>query len=204
MFLGLRATPVSSACSAAPCSKRRVWPNATEAPARVFWDFRYATRVIGKAEYLADKAIPRFVVTSLGAEEWPARQLYEQLYCARGEMENRIKEAQLELFADRTSSHTFKANQLRLWLSSFAYVLIEALRRLGLRNAALALATAGSIRLKLIKIGALISVSVRRVKIAMSSSHPHQAEFIAASMQWAPRCAGSTAPTNQQTRSRNR
>ena len=160
----------------------------TGAPARVFRDFRYATRkswsrrrrVIGKAEYLADKANPRFVVTSLGTEEWPARQLYEQLYCARGEMENRIKEAQLELFADRTSSHTFKANQLRLWLSSFAYVLIEALRRLALRNTALAVATAGSIRLKLIKIGALIRVSVRRVKVAMSSAHPYQAEFIAA------------------------
>jgi Transposase DDE domain group 1 len=88
--------------------------------------------------------------------------------------------SQLELFADRTSSHTFKANQLRLWLSSFAYVLIEALRRLGLRKTALANATAGSIRLKLIKIGALISVSVRRVKVAMSSAHPHQAEFAAA------------------------
>jgi hypothetical protein len=160
----------------------------TGAPARVFRDFRYATRkswsrrrrVIGKAEHLADKANPRFVVTSLSAEEWPAQRLYEQLYCARGEMENRIKEAQLELFADRTSSHTFKANQLRLWLSSFAYVLIEGLRRLGLRNTALAVATAGSIRLKLIKIGALISVSVRRVKVAMSSAYPHQAEFIAA------------------------
>jgi hypothetical protein len=160
----------------------------TGAPARVFRDFRYATRkswsrrrrVIGKAEYLADKANPRFVVTSLSAEEWSARALYEQLYCARGEMENRIKEAQLELFADRTSSHTFKANQLRLWLSSFAYVLIEALRRLGLRNTALMSATAGSIRLKLIKIGALISISVRRVKVAMSSAHPHQTEFIAA------------------------
>jgi hypothetical protein len=132
-----------------------------------------------QAEYLADKANPRFLVTSLGAEEWPAQRLYEQLYCARGEMENRIK-AQLELFADRTSSHTFKANQLRLWLSSFAYVLIEALRRLGLRNTALVSTTAGSIRLKLIKIGALIRVSVRRVKVAMSSAHPYQAEFIAA------------------------
>lgn len=160
----------------------------TGAAARVFRDFRYATRkswsrrrrVIGKAEHLADKANPRFIVTSLGAEEWPARMLYERLYCARGEMENRIKEAQLELFADRTSSHTFKANQLRLWLSSFAYVLIEALRRLGLRKTMFAVATAGSIRLKLIKIGALITTSVRRVKVAMSSAHPYQAEFIAA------------------------
>ena len=117
---------------------------------------------------------------SLSREEWQPKPLYEQLYCARGEMENRIKEAQLELFADRTSSHTFRANQLRLWLASFAYVLIEALRRLGLRATAFAVATAGSIRLKLLKIGALVSLSVRRVKLAMSSAHPHQREFIAA------------------------
>jgi len=156
--------------------------------ARVFRQFRYATlkswsrrrRVIGKAEHIADKANPRFIVTSLSREEWQPKPLYEQLYCARGEMENRIKEAQLELFADRTSSHTFRANQLRLWLASFAYVLIEALRRLGLRATAFAVATAGSIRLKLLKIGALVSLSVRRVKLAMSSAHPHQREFIAA------------------------
>ena len=119
-------------------------------------------------------------ITSLDPKECPAQKLYEKLYCARGEMENRIKEAQLELFADRTSSHTFKANQLRLWLSSFAYVLIEALRRLGLRKTAFAVATAGSIRLKLIKIGALITTSVRRVKVAMSAAHPHREEFVAA------------------------
>jgi hypothetical protein len=160
----------------------------TGRPARVFREFRYATlkswsrrrRVIGKAEHIADKANPRFIVTSLSREEWQAKPLYEQLYCARGEMENRIKEAQLELFADRTSSHTFRANQLRLWLASFAYVLIEALRRLGLRASVFAVATAGSIRLKLLKIGALVSLSVRRVKLAMSSAHPHQREFIAA------------------------
>ena len=119
-------------------------------------------------------------MTSLDREEWAARRLYETLYCARGEMENRIKEAQLELFADRTSSHTFRANQLRLWLASFAYVLVEALRRLGLRASSFAVATAGSIRLKLLKVGALVTVSVRRVKLAMSSAHPHQREFIAA------------------------
>ncbi|MEX0733182.1 MAG: IS1380 family transposase [Steroidobacteraceae bacterium] len=154
-------------------------------PARVFRDFRYRTRnswsrrrrVIGKAEHLGDKANPRYLVTSLTREEWPAQRLYERLYCARGEMENRIKEAPLELFADRTSSHTFRANQLRLWLASFAYVLLEALRRLGLAATAFATATAGTIRLKLLKIGALITVSVRRVKLAMSSAHPHQREF---------------------------
>lgn len=156
--------------------------------ARVFRDFRYRTRkswscprrVIGKAEHLGEKANPRYIVTSLSKEQWSARRLYEQLYCARGEMENRIKEAQLELFADRTSTHTFRANQLRLWLASFAYVLIEALRRLALKNTAFAAATAGSIRLKLLKIGTLVSLSVRRVKLAMSSAHPHQREFIAA------------------------
>jgi hypothetical protein len=156
--------------------------------ARVFRDFRYRTRkswsrrrrVIGKAEHLGDKSNPRYIVTSLPREQWEARRLYEQFYCARGEMENRIKEAQLELFADRTSTHTFRANQLRLWLASFAYVLIEALRRLGLKNTQFAVATAGSIRLRLLKIGALVSVSVRRVKLAMSSAHPHQKEFIAA------------------------
>lgn len=166
----------------------KIQAQRTEQPARVFRDFRYRTRktwsrrrrVIGKAEHLGEKANPRFIVTSLDPQAWPAKKLYEKLYCARGEMENRIKEAQLELFADRTSSHTFKANQLRLWLSSFAYVLIEALRRIGLRKTTFAAATAGSIRLKLIKIGALISTSVRRVKIAMSSAHPHQTEFIAA------------------------
>jgi hypothetical protein len=160
----------------------------TGKPARVFRDFTYRTRkswsrrrrVIGKAEHLGDKANPRFIVTSLKAKEWPAKKLYEKRYCARGEMENRIKEAQLELFADRTSSHTFKANQLRLWLSSFAYVLIEALRRLALQKTAFAVATAGSIRLKLIKIGALTTRSVRRLKIAMSAAHAHRTEFIAA------------------------
>jgi hypothetical protein len=156
--------------------------------ARVFREFRYATRnswsrrrrVIGKAEHIGDKSNPRFIVTSFDRQAWEARALYEQFYCARGEMENRIKEAQLELFADRTSSHTFRANQLRLWLSSFAYVLMEALRRLGLAATSFAVATAGSIRLKLLKIGAVLSISVRRVKLAMSSAHPHQAEFIAA------------------------
>jgi hypothetical protein len=160
----------------------------TGRPARLFRQFRYATlkswsrrrRVIGKAEHIGDKANPRFIVTSLSRDEWQPKPLYEQLYCARGEMENRIKEAQLELFADRTSSHTFRANQLRLWLASFAYVLIEALRRLGLRATTFAVATAGSIRLKLLKIGALVNLSVRRVKLAMSSAHPYQKEFIAA------------------------
>jgi hypothetical protein len=153
--------------------------------ARVFQELTYRTkkswsatrRVVAKAEVLPGKTNPRFVVTSLCPKDWDARTLYEDLYCARGEMENRIKECQLDLFADRTSTATFRANQLRLWLSSFAYVLIDALRRLALQHTDLANATVGTIRLKLLKIGAVISLSVRRVKVAMSSAFPHQPIF---------------------------
>ena len=122
-------------------------------------------------------ANPRFIVTSLKPERWPAQPLYEELYCARGDMENRIKECQLDLYADRTSAHTMRANQLRLWFASFAYVLICALRRLGLARTRLAAATCGSIRLKLLKIGAQVRVSVRRIKVAMASACPYAAEF---------------------------
>ena len=158
---------------------------ATGRSARLFQELTYRTRktwsttrrVVAKAEVLSGKTNPRFVVTSLGLKEGDARTLYEDLYCARGEMENRIKECQLDLFADRTSTATFRANQLRLWLSSFAYVLLEALRRLALQDTDLANATVGSIRLKLLKIGAVITLSVRRVKVAMSSAFPHQSDF---------------------------
>ena len=122
-------------------------------------------------------ANPRFVVTSLKPERWPARTLYEDLYCARGDMENRIKECQLDLYADRTSATTMRANQLRLWFSSFAYVLVCAVRRIGLAHTHLAVATCASIRLKLLKIGAQVRVSVRRIKIAMASACPCQNEF---------------------------
>jgi hypothetical protein len=157
-------------------------------PARRFRDFTYRTktswsrrrRVIGKAEHTGDKANPRFIVTSLDKDRWPAKALYEDTYCARGEMENRIKEAQLDLFADRLSTETFRANQLRLWLASAAYVLMHALRRIGLKNTALAKACANTIRLRLLKIGALVTVSVRRVKLAMSSACPSQAEYTTA------------------------
>ena len=152
-------------------------------PARRFKDFTYTTldswsrrrRVIGKAEHLDKGANPRFIVTSL--EECCARTLYEKVYCARGEMENRIKECQLDLFADRTSTATMAANQLRLWFSSFAYVLLSALRRLALPGTELAQATCGSIRSKLLKLGARVTVSVRRIKIAIASACPHQAVF---------------------------
>jgi hypothetical protein len=158
---------------------------ATGKPARRFKDFFYATlnswsrrrRVIGKAEHLPKGSNPRFVVTSLKRKAIDAKTLYERVYCARGDMENRIKEQQLDLFADRTSTATMRANQLRLWFSSFAYVLIETLQRIGLAHTELENATAGSIRLKLLKIGARVTVSVRRIKIAMASACPYQAEF---------------------------
>jgi hypothetical protein len=129
--------------------------------------------VIGKAEWTGGEANPRFVVTSLKPAEAETRHLYEAIYCARGEMENRIKECQLDLFADRTSAATMRANQLRLWFASIAYALLCALRRIGLAQTQFANATCGTIRLKLLKIGALVRLSVRRVKIAMASQPAH-------------------------------
>ena len=162
--------------------RARVRCEATGEAAREFCDFEYSTRkswsrarrVVGKAEQLPGKPNPRFVVTSLTAEHLDARALYEDVYCARGEMENRIKECQADLFADRTSAATMHSNQLRLWFSSFAYVLVDSLRRIALTGTALAQSTCGSIRLKLLKIGARVTRSVRRIKIAMASSHPYQ------------------------------
>ncbi len=153
--------------------------------ARCFKDFSYATlgswsrerRVIGKAEVTGGEANPRFVVTSLKPSEAGARHLYEKTYCARGDMENRIKECQLDLFADRTSAATMRANQLRLWFASMAYVLLCALRRIGLAHTQFAEATCGTIRLKLLKLGALVRVSVRRIKVAMASACPWQDAF---------------------------
>lgn len=154
-------------------------------PSRVFTQFTYQTRdswsrarrVIAKAEHLAKGANPRFVVTSLCAEQADPRTLYEDLYCARGDMENRIKEQQLDLFVDRTSTQTLRANQIRLYFSSFAYVLLCALRRLGLKGTELARAQCGSIRLKLLKIGAQLRISVRRVWLSFSESYPYAALF---------------------------
>jgi hypothetical protein len=166
-------------------------------PARRFRDFMWITRktwsrrrrVVAKAEWTQGEANPRFVVTSLPAHAWPARSLYEDLYCARGDMENRIKECQLDLFADRTSSHTLRANQLRLWLASFAYVLVSALRRIGLAHTRLAKASCGSIRLKLFKIAALVTVSVRRIRFAMNSACPFQREWAIAYARLASQAA---------------
>jgi len=147
--------------------------------ARVFAEFHYRThrswscarRVVAKAEYLDKGENPRFVVTSLPAEQWPAQDLYEKFYCARGEMENRIKE-QMCLFADRLSTDEMKGNQLRLYFSALAYTLMEALRRLGLKGTAWAEAQVDTIRLKLLKIGAIVRVSVRRVLLQLSSAYP--------------------------------
>ncbi len=153
----------------------------TQQAARVFKDFRYRTknswsrerRVVGKAEYLAKGENPRFIVTSIVSEEKQARELYEDFYCARGDMENRIKEQQLGLFADRTSTSWMRSNQLRLYFSSFAYILMHALRRLGLEGTELAKAQCDTIRLKLFKIGAQIQVTVRKVWISFSESYPY-------------------------------
>jgi hypothetical protein len=163
----------------------------TRAAARRFKDFLWSTRdswsrrrrVVAKAEHTQAEANPRFVVTSLSAQEHDARALYEDVYCARGEMENRIKEQQLDLFADRTSAATMRANQLRLWFASMAYVLLEALRRIGLKGTQFADATCGTIRRKLLKIGALVRVSVRRVRIAMASACPYQLDYRSAYIQ---------------------
>ena len=166
---------------------RREWER-TRRPARVFQDLRYETlpgkgrgwkrarRVIAKAEHIDGKENPRFVVTSLGAEEWAGQELYEQLYCARGEMENRIKE-QFSLFAGRVSAETMRANQLRLYWSVMAYVLVSGLRRLGLKGTEMAEAQVSTIRTRLLKIGAQIRVSVRKVWVSMASSYPWQSVF---------------------------
>ncbi|GAC1577205.1 MAG: IS1380 family transposase [Sphingomicrobium sp.] len=160
----------------------------TAKPARRFKDFMWSTlnswscrrRVVAKAEVTQGDTNPRFVVTSLSSEAAQARHLYENIYCARGEMENRIKECQMDLFADRTSTATMRANQLRLWFSSMSYVLLCALRRIGLQSTQFAKATCGTIRLKLLKVGALVTLSVRRIKVAMASAYPWRSEWEAA------------------------
>jgi len=183
--LGLAKNSRLKAILAEEMARAKSQYEATEQAARVFKDFRYQTRtswgcerrVIGKAEHLGKGENPRFVVTTLSAEDWDARRLYEDLYCGRGDMENRIKEQQMALFADRTSTHEMRSNQLRLYFSSFAYVLMQTLRRLGLNGTSMAKAQCDSIRLTLFKIGAHIRLSVRRVRIAFSESYPYAALF---------------------------
>jgi Transposase DDE domain group 1 len=172
---------------------RQMWEateqwNRTGQPSRVFAEFRYQTRkaknrgwererrVAAKAEHIDGKENPRFVVTSLSEEQWAAQELYEALYCARGDMENRIKE-QFSLFADRVSAETMRANQLRLYFSVMAYVLVSGLRRLGLKATELAQAQVSTIRTKLLKIGAQVRISVRKVWISMASSYPWQSVY---------------------------
>ncbi len=153
---------------------------------RIYHDFFYQTlkswsksrRVVGKAEYLQKGANPRFVVTSISQDEMDADDLYEKLYCARGEMENRIKEQQLYLFADRTSTSKMRSNQIRLYFSSIAYLLLNALRQFGLKGTQMAKAQCHTIRLKLLKVGAQISVTVRKVWISLAESYPFRDIFI--------------------------
>ncbi|MCA9730466.1 MAG: transposase, partial [Candidatus Eisenbacteria bacterium] len=166
-------------------------------PARTFREFRYRTqttwsrsrRVVGKAECLVGKDNPRFVVTSLPTKEWPKRALYEELYCARGDMENRIKEQQLDMFADRTSTGTMRGNQTRLWLSTLAYVLVATLRRVGLRETRMERAQCGTIRCRLLKLPTLLRSSVRRIVLSFSSVFPLQEIFalaLARLRAWSP------------------
>jgi hypothetical protein len=183
--LGLAQNTRLKAMIVAEQEQARVEFERTKEPARVFTDLQYRTldswrrerRVVAKAEYLAKGANPRFVVTSLMSEGRAAKPLYEEDYCGRGEMENRIKEQQLHLFADRTSAQTMRANQVRLFCSSIAYVLLESLRRLGLAGTELAQAQCQTIRLKLLKIGALVRVTVRKVWVKLSSSSPYAEVF---------------------------
>ena len=157
----------------------------TGQPARRYKDFRWSRldswsrrrRIIGKAEWTRGGANPRFVATARKRGECDARVLYERVYCARGDMENRVRECQLDLFAGRASAATMRANQLRLWFASMAYVLLCALRRVGLAHTQFAEATCGTLRLALLKVGALVTISVRRIRLAMASAHPYQNEF---------------------------
>lgn len=178
---------------------KRQWEQ-TGQPARVFTAFDYCTRkswsrkrrVVGKAEVLGKGENPRFVVTSLPGERWPAQRLYEELYCARGEMENRIKEQQLPLFADRTSTAYLRSNQLRLYFSSVAYLLLQALRRLGLAGTEMARAQCQTIRLKLLKIGAQIRITVRKIGVSLAGGYPYAGLFapVYVNLQRAPAMRG--------------
>ena len=162
----------------------------TQQKQRLFGEFKYAAktwknklRVIARVEHMAKGANPRYIVTNLPGE---AKHLYEKLYCARGDMENRIKEQQLDLFADRTSADKWWANQFRLLLASLAYILLETIRRVGLKGTELARAQAGTIRLKLLKIGAVIIRNTRRVRLMLASSYPFQTIFRLAAARLTP------------------
>lgn len=180
-LVGLAKNPRLNALSAELQAQAEAQYQATQEKARLFGEFEYQAgswdrprRVLAKAEHTAKGANPRYVVTNCPGQPQP---LYEEGYCARGEAENRIKEQQLALFSDRTSCHAWWANQFRLLLASFAYVLVETLRRLGLKGTELARAQTGTIRLKLLKIGAVMVRNTRRVRVWLASSFPLQALF---------------------------
>ena len=191
---GLARNPRLEASIADELAEAEAKAKESGKPERIFKELRYQTlkswscerRVVAKAEHLLKGKNPRFIVTSLTSEAVEAKDLYEKIYCARGELENRIKECQLDLFADRTSAASLRANQLRLWFASLAYVLMTALRRMALQGTELAQATVGTIRLKLLKLGALVTVSVRRVKIAIASACPLKGEFVNAHRRLCP------------------
>jgi hypothetical protein len=183
--IGLARNPRLEHMLASSLEQAQLQCEASGQRARIFKELRYRTlktwsrsrRVIGKAEVTSKGRNPRFVVTSLPRKAFPGQSLYEDIYCARGEMENRIKEQQLDLFATRTSARLMRVNQLRLWLSSVAYCLIDSLRRVALQGTDLARAYCGTIRLKLLKIGARVRVTVRNVWVSLASSHPAQSIF---------------------------
>lgn len=183
--LGLAKNPRLKAAIAAALEEAKALYERTGKASRVFKEFMHETRkswtrlrrVIAKAEHLAKGSNPRFIVSSFSDEEYDARTLYETIYCARGDMENRIKEQQLYLFADQTSTRWMDSNQIRLWFSSVAYVLVQALRRIGLKGTKLAHAQCHTIRLKLLKIGALVRVTVRKVWVSLSEAYPYAEIF---------------------------
>jgi hypothetical protein len=186
---GIARNPVLERYVAKSLEKARLKSEADDGkPARVFKEFKYAAgtwdgckrRVIAKAEWTQGAANPRFIITNLKAVTYSGQDLYENFYCARGNMENRIKEQQLDLFADRTSTAFMRSNQIRLWFSTLAYLLINQLRKVALKGTELAKATCGTIRLRLLKIGTLVKVSVRRIYLSMSSAFPLQDIFFLA------------------------
>ena len=180
----LRLTRAIGAELAEACAESQTTGQAARRFKELIWSTRKSWSrerlVVAKAEWTKGEANPRFIVTSLTPADGDGRHLYEAIYCARGEMENRIKECQMDLFADRTSTATMKANQLRLWFASMAYVLTDSLRRIALQATDLADASCGTIRRKLFKIGALVTISVRRIKFAMASGCPYKATFATA------------------------
>jgi hypothetical protein len=201
-LLGLAQNPRLVANIADELARAEMRSRRTGKPARSFKEFAWQTRrswsrkrrVVAKAEFTGGEANPRFVVTSLKRAECKPKYLYEKVYCARGDMENRIKECQLDLYADRTSTATMRANQLRLWFASMAYVLLCALRRIALQHTPFADASCGTIRLKLLKIGAIVRVSVRRIKIAMASGCPAASVWGSAALRLSAAASARASP----------